>query len=262
MIGFLCTYRLSASAIYHEIRNLVLHRVYYLYPALLRMPQLPVGFKPTSTSCCGRSIPWVLPLSYGTVYVFKVHWLAPENLGLSYLVGSRQLRESLCVSPSIIGSQVFSLFSPCLYSVSVPAQASNLDQSFFAGVFSQGPSISYIPRYFKAWGWRLAAHDYFGAVALYITQIEQGQQALSRFDVLVFTLVTAAWVFWDHSRICTRNENLISSIQFLLDRTTLARAAIICVITLTHRVSEHLEHTQEYMRKSCRSSPCLLLRGI
>ncbi len=23
------------------------------------------------------------------------------------------------------------------------------------------------------------------------------QQALSRFDVLVFTLVTAAWVFWD-----------------------------------------------------------------
>lgn len=34
------------------------------------------------------------------------------------------------------------------------------------------------------------------------------QRALSRFDVLVLALVTAAWAFWDQSKSCTPNYPL------------------------------------------------------
>lgn len=102
-----------------------------------------------------------------------------NDWGLSYPVGSRQLRESLSLDAYV-----------------------RLGTSLIVGVFS------------------------LLSPTLLTSSVYKGQQGLSRFDVLVLTLVTAAWVFWDHSRICTRNENLISPIQFPLDRTTLARAAI------------------------------------
>ena len=83
-------------------------------------------------------------------------------------------------------------------------------------IYCTSPSIIYIPHCVLdrncALGVLRFLHYYSGAVALYITQNRVGAADSFTFWHLRFTLVTAAWVFWDHSRIWTRNENLISPI--------------------------------------------------
>lgn len=74
-----------------------------------------------------------------------------NDWGLSYPVGSRQLRESLSLDAYV-----------------------RLGTSLIVGVFS------------------------LLSPTLLTSSVYKGQQGLSRFDVLVLTLVTAAWVFWDH----------------------------------------------------------------